>query len=199
MKPEKSADKVDIEQHDDHVKGEPGSSDVYASNKRVQIAKLCGREIMFADSEPQEWDWKKKLDEDTHKVIGKLYCIVGKTETGKSFWIRNFLYEARNLFSLVVVMSHTKFNGFYQQFLPNFLIIDHFSPEICEALMELQKSRWGERGHNNNICLILDDVASEKLQHQYFAQRIAMEGRHYGITTLVSNLTLVKLIFTLIL
>lgn len=189
VKPESKPkdDKVEINTPGDDGQAVDGEGDVYANNKRVQIAKLCGRELMYATTDPQEWSWKEKLDdpETLHTVIGKLYAIVGKTETGKSYWIRNFLYEARNLFSLVVVMSHTKFNGFYQQFLPNFLIIDHFSPEVCEMLMNLQKARSGERGQNHNICLVLDDVASEKLQHQYFAQRIAMEGRHYKITTLV--------------
>lgn len=180
---------IDIETHDT-AEHDAKHAEVYGHNERVKVAELCGRELMYADSPKNPWDWNDVLNdpERLHDVIGKMWLIIGKTETGKSYWIREFCYHTRNIFTLVIVMSHTKFNGFYQQFLPNGLIVGRFDPEVCQALLNLQKSRWGRRGHNDYILLVLDDIASENLQHQNLAQQIAMEGRHYGISTLFSKL-----------
>lgn len=180
--------KVPVKEEEGEANTKTGEEDVYRTNKRVQLAKLCGRELMFASTKPQPWDWEDRLkDETLHEMVGKMYLFVGKTETGKSYWIRDMLSHMRKLFGMVIVMSHTKFNGFYQQFIPNAVIINKFDPNVAKSIMRIQQARWGERGINANVLLILDDVASDNLQHQNIAQQIAMEGRHYGITTLFTT------------
>lgn len=160
-----------------------------APTMRARVAALSGRELMTAKSQPQPWDWVKILSDPEmfHSIIGKLILLIGKTETGKSYWIRDFLHRARFIFPYGLIISHTKHNGFYQQFFPNHLIIPRFDARIVRRIIDLQKSRWGDRGRNCNFILIMDDIASEKLQHIQVLHEIAMEGRHYGITSIFTT------------
>lgn len=164
-------------------------SEAYKNNARVRVAQLAGRELLFADSVPDDWNWDDKLadEEYFHHILGKLWLIVGKTETGKSFFIRDMMYRMRRLFPFGLIISHTKHNAFYQQFFPNHLILNRFDAETVRAVIDAQKARHGDPGRNTNFILLMDDIASEKLQHIQVLQELAMEGRHYGITTIFTT------------
>lgn len=183
--PEK--DNVDVKVH---TGGETAArADIYKNNARVRVAQMAGRELMFADSKLDEWVWEEKLgDEEFFKnIIGKLWLIVGKTETGKSFFIREMMYRMRKLFPFGIIISHTKHNAFYQQFFPNHLIINRFNAQVVRDIINAQMARHGDPGRNTHFLLLMDDIASEKLQHIQILQELAMEGRHYGITTIFTT------------
>lgn len=78
-----------------------------------QIAAICGRELLCADHDPPEWKFLEVMQdhEKMHKFLGKLVLSVGKTETGKSYLTRTWLYHLRNLVPFCFCFTNTKVSG----------------------------------------------------------------------------------------
>ncbi len=134
---------------------EAGDDDWREGMRNFKVAQLCGMELMYADTKPQEWDFEAKMKEMDkegqsfiYKMIDRMYFIFGKTGTGKTWYVRDFLYNFRGLFPYGWIFSHTKHNGFWQQYFPNHLIISEYNDAIVYEIMRIQKSRIGVPGIN---------------------------------------------------
>lgn len=151
---------------------------------RERAAALIGRPLMAANSVPRQFE----MDNMETNGIRQFIVLSGKRRTGKSWWIRDYLYTYRHVFSYGYIFAHTKFNAFYQKFFPNHLIISEFSPEIMYEIFEIQKNRVTKRGESTEIFIVFDDIISDSsMRYQDMVTRLATEGRHYNITVLFST------------
>lgn len=126
-------------------------------------------------------------EERKYQVIGQMWLLVGQTQTGKSWFVRDMLYRMRHVFPFGWIFTHTKHNNFWRQYFPNHLIFPRYDDDVVRAIMRLQRGRKGHQGMNRNVFILLDDVASEALRYQNTLRELAMEGRHYNITTIMTT------------
>jgi hypothetical protein len=155
------------------------------NQRNVRTAELSGRELMFAETQVREWNWEEMMEKDLYELIDHLYLLIGKTRTGKTWWTRDFLYHMKDLFPYGWIFSHTKHNGFWQQYFPNHLIITEYDDALVQAIINMQQARIHIKGINPHIFLLFDDMASDfSIRYQSTFQRLAMEGRHSKITTI---------------
>lgn len=126
-------------------------------------------------------------------------CIFfGKRRTGKSFMTRHLLYAKRDRFPFGVVFTKTKFNGFWQQYVPERFVHVGYKPQVLEKILNRQrpiaeKIKQGvlkevvkprNKGEiNPYFFVIFDDVISdgEVLRRDPLLQTLFTEGRHLKI------------------
>ena len=133
------------------------------------------------------------------KSCTKLFnaILVGKRNTGKSTVIQDILYYSmKNKIPRACVFSGTEeANGFFKQFIPGTFIFDGSNVEsqltsILDTQKDLtMKKQMGKISNDTDIriTIILDDLgyARSTLKKEIIRQ-IFMNGRHYGISMIVS-------------
>jgi len=87
----------------------------------------------------------------------------------------------------------TQFNGFWQQWFPSYLVVEHFRPDLINALFEAQKARTLQPGVNSRMLFIFDDMASNTaMRYSEELTKIAYNGRHYNTDVLYLTQDVVK-------
>ncbi len=120
--------------------------------------------------------------------------FIGKRRTGKSTFLRWVLSFIKQHFPLVVVMTKTPFNGFWQEHVPDDFVHQGVNPVLIEKLMERQKDfvereRAFEQGlssepvPNYKAVLVLDDCAADRraMRHEQLLDELFMNGRHFKL------------------
>lgn len=110
--------------------------------------------------------------------------LFGAPASGKSFLIRDLVYHFRSTANLIVVLTCSKFNSFFQSFIPAQYVHDGFNIEVVEKLLvvakELKKLESG-----NRILLVLDDLQNSLWTHPTMLMLINVH-RHYNIDVIIS-------------
>jgi hypothetical protein len=113
------------------------------------------------------------------------FFIIGKTNTGKSYLLRDLLYNIKHKYANGVVCSHSeKLNQFYSKFIPSSKIYPDHNSKLLESILHTQERLIKKYPDSNtNMFLIYDDLTSEskiwgKDKH---IQEIYMVGRHYNL------------------
>jgi len=129
-------------------------------------------------------------------LFGLDFTIVlyGKRRTGKSHFIRWICFQFRPYFPFVIVFTKTKQNGMFQTMFPDSLILEEFDDNFINKLLDTQKQRKKDAMSktpvpNYRMMIIFDDVLSSQsmqLRYSNCMNRMFFEGRHYGITVLVT-------------
>lgn len=124
----------------------------------------------------QPWD-PNDLPDD--KCISMIW--VGKRRTGKSFGERCYLWERRKDINEVYVFTKTKHNGWYQKFLPNEFIYDHWDHMVCRKVIN-RGIALKEHGIDPRIVVLGDDLISDKtVRHADEIDELFTAGRHAGV------------------
>ena len=113
---------------------------------------------------------------------------IAKRRSGKSFLIRDILYQLRKRFCGGIVMSGTEeANGFYESMgVPPAYIFHDFDEPALERLVETQK-RLTKTGKAQPVFVVLDDVAySKTIFNRKVIRELALNGRHYRITLILA-------------
>src|SRR6476620_6401384 len=112
--------------------------------------------------------------------------IIGKRGSGKSFLIRDILYNKRDL-PIGLVMSHTDhLVHFYDKFIPNMLIYKSFDSDRVTKLFSRQQKAIDENWKDPYAFLLLDDVLSDKAwKADTTIQEVFFNGRHYKLLFLL--------------
>lgn len=129
-------------------------------------------------------------------VIGSDATVVvfGKRRTGKSWIIRDLLYRKRNVFNHGLVISKTKFNGFWQNYFPSNVVHGNYDPAIIENFMKIQlkimeqNEKNPQQKINPNAVIVLDDVIADK--HVRYCDTLAAlfyNGRHFNISLYLAS------------
>jgi hypothetical protein len=158
-----------------------------ALTENEQVALACGREILHANTEFVDWDI------GDYKKDARLMVVLGKRNTGKTVFTVNYCYHNRALYPYVFVITKTKFNGFWQQFVPEACVVESFDPMMLAQIFEAQKVRTKIRGVNSRVLVIFDDMAADTaLRYSQELQFIAYNGRHYNMDCIFITQDVVK-------
>ena len=139
----------------------------------------------------------ERMEIDSRK--SPMIVIIGKKDTGKSFLVRDILYNAQRCFPVGTVISGTEVaNEFFQHMVPSRFIHDKYTPEIVmstikrqlQAKMARNADKTAHGGHSSmdpRAFLILDDCLYDASWIQQESTRyVFMNGRHVDLTTIIT-------------
>ena len=140
---------------------------------------------------------KERCEIDSRK--SPMIVIIGKKDTGKSFLVRDILFNTQNCFPVGTVISGTEVaNRFFQDMVPSRFIHDKYSPEIVMSTikrqMQMKMARNADKdrngGHSNmdpRAFLILDDCLYDNSWiGQESTRYMFMNGRHIDVMTMIT-------------
>jgi len=139
-----------------------------------------------------------RCDIDSRK--SPMIVIIGKKDTGKSFLVRDLLFQTQRHFPVGTVISATEVaNEFFQHMVPSKFIHDKYKPEIVQNVIKRQatiKSKRNQdkasRGNSSNIdpraFLILDDCLYDAKAwiNEESTRFVFMNGRHIDLMTIIT-------------
>ena len=118
------------------------------------------------------------------------YLLVGKTNTGKTTFLKALLTNLGRQFDLIVGFSKTKFKGSINYCPPQFQF-DDWNEDKIEKLMN-----WMQHlvKYNIKVAIILDDMIGDiKVHNNRVFDKLATRCRHYNITLFIVSQYLLKL------
>lgn len=140
---------------------------------------------------------KERCDIDSRK--SPMIVIIGKKDTGKSFLVRDILFNTQSCFPVGTVISGTEVaNEFFQHMVPSKFIHDKYSPDIVMNVIKRQMqikqkrnqdktSRGGSSSIDPRAFLILDDCLYDATWIREESTRyVFMNGRHVDLATMIT-------------
>lgn len=128
-----------------------------------------------------------------------MIVVIGKKDTGKSFLVKDILFNTQNAFPVGTVISGTEVaNEFFQHMVPSKLIHDKYKPDIVMNVIKRQLAIKTKRnqdkaagGGNSNVdpraFLILDDCLYDSSWIREESTRyVFMNGRHIDLMTIIT-------------
>jgi hypothetical protein len=140
---------------------------------------------------------RERCEMDSRK--SPMIVVIGKKDTGKSFLVRDILYNVKDEFPIGTVISATEVaNEFFQHMVPSKLIHDKYKPDIVNNVIKRQlaiktarNAEKSRNGGNSNIdpraFLILDDCLYDGSWIREDSTRyMFMNGRHVDVMTIIT-------------
>lgn len=140
---------------------------------------------------------KDRTEIDSRK--SPMIIVIGKKDTGKSFLIRDILFNTQSCFPVGTVISGTEVaNEFFQNMIPSKFIHDKYAPQIVmnviKRQMNIKQTRNKDKatkGGQSNIdpraFLILDDCLYDASWIKEESTRyVFMNGRHIDMMTMIT-------------
>jgi len=121
---------------------------------------------------------------------GAICCFIGKRKSGKSFCIRDLLYNKKDIPNCKVVSGSEEANPFFEDFMPNTFFSTDFEESEIKTVIDRQRSllklmkkdpaRYGNV--DPRMLVIFDDCLHDNSwQKAKPVKNIFMNGRHYKI------------------
>ena len=140
----------------------------------------------------------ERCDIDSRK--SPMMVIIGKKDTGKSFLVRDVLFQTQRHFPVGTVISATEVaNEFFQNMVPSKFIHDKYRPEIVQNVIKRQatikqkrnddkKNRGGSSNIDPRAFLILDDCLYDAKSwiNEESTRFVFMNGRHIDLMTIIT-------------
>ena len=128
-----------------------------------------------------------------------MIVVIGKKDTGKSFLVRDILFNTQHEFPIGTVISGTEVaNEFFQHMVPSKLIHDKYQPSIVMNVIKRQlgvktsrnedkKRNGGSSSVDPRAFLILDDCLYDASWIKEESTRyVFMNGRHIDLMTIIT-------------
>lgn len=128
-----------------------------------------------------------------------MIVVIGKKDTGKSFLVRDILFNTQHEFPIGTVISGTEVaNEFFQHMVPSKLIHDKYNPSIVMNVIKRQlgvktsrnddkKRNGGNSSIDPRAFLILDDCLYDASWIKEESTRyVFMNGRHIDLMTIIT-------------
>jgi hypothetical protein len=129
-----------------------------------------------------------------------MMVVIGKKDTGKSFLVRDILFQTQQYFPVGTVISATEIaNEFFQNMVPSKLIHDKYKPEIVQNVIRRQagikqrrnddkKAKGGSSNIDPRAFLILDDCLYDAKSwiNEESTRFVFMNGRHIDLMTIIT-------------
>lgn len=114
----------------------------------------------------------------------RVIMIIGKRGTGKSFLLRDLLYNMRDMFDFGAGMSPTvESANSMEEIMPRSSVYQEFNQNAVCRMISYQKKKAMEKKELKHVFLILDDCMYDRSVLRSTAIRdLFMNGRHYHIT-----------------
>lgn len=133
-------------------------------------------------------------------------CLFGKRRTGKTFTLRWWMYNCFRDVPFGVVFTNTRINGFWQTYVPGWLVFQGLDMSKMDALIQRQKkliAKWKEThaaeckkdpdayksAPELAAFCVLDDVIADRVAMQWNKDinTFFVEGRHLCITVFITS------------
>jgi DNA helicase HerA-like ATPase len=114
--------------------------------------------------------------------------IAGKSGSGKSHFLR-FLMKEINIhhpFDYGIVMSNTCFEKESFDYIPKKYIFEEFNEAVIKNMIKIRKNNLS-KGVQKYVFLILDDCIAEKEAENPIMKKLAIMGRHFNISTILTT------------
>tara|TARA_Y100000389_G_scaffold202464_1_gene247834 strand:- start:2672 stop:3586 length:915 start_codon:yes stop_codon:yes gene_type:complete len=128
-----------------------------------------------------------RLHESNHFVANRIFCVIGKRNTGKSVVIRNIVYHLSEQIDFAVLVSPTESTRQeFGAFMPQTWIHSNYDADVIQRMIDVQK-RATLMGKARRVLLVLDDLLYDnRLFKNEAIKQIYLNGRHLNITLIVS-------------
>lgn len=140
---------------------------------------------------------RERCEIDSRK--SPMIVVIGKKDTGKSFLVKDILYNCESCFPVGTVISGTEVaNEFFQHMVPSKLIHDKYKPEIVMNTIKRQlavkthrneekRKSGGDSNADPRAFLILDDCLYDATWIREESTRyVFMNGRHIDLMTIIT-------------
>lgn len=141
---------------------------------------------------------KDRCEMDSRK--SPMIVVIGKKDTGKSFLVRDLLFNVQSCFPVGTVISATEgVNEFFQTIVPSKFIHDAYTPGLVTNVIKRQmnikakrnedkKSKGGNSNVDSRAFLIMDDClyAAKTWINEESTRFIFMNGRHIDLMTIIT-------------
>ena len=128
---------------------------------------------------------------------GPVVVLIGRRDTGKSFLVRDLLYNHQDIPIGTVISGTEAGNGFFAAHVPKLFIHDEYNTAIIENILKRQKTvlkqvnREMEAYKRSNIdpraFVILDDcLYDSKWTKDKMMRLLFMNGRHWKIMLIIT-------------
>ena len=133
----------------------------------------------------------RPLDIERDILDDSTIVLIGRRRSGKTFMTRWILYHLVRRFPLVIVITGTKMNNFWADYVhPQFIHNVEFMNDVIRKVLERQQLIVGhpDLGIDPRICIILDDILKEKhkVRGSTMLGTLFTDGRHYKVCTFVT-------------
>jgi len=125
--------------------------------------------------------------------------LIAKRGSGKSWVIRDLMYQLNSIPCGAVISPTDRVNSFYKRFFPDIYIHYEIKPEIMEKILVRQKKMTKKQEDkkkkglkiDRSAILVMDDCLSQKgkWEKDPSIKEILMNGRHYGLTYILTMQT----------
>lgn len=117
--------------------------------------------------------------------------IIGRRRSGKTWVMRWMLYHLRHRFKFGIVITGTKLNNFWSQYVPEEFIFDIENIQECMDMVFARQTMLLQRPDlkiDPRMFLILDDVMGDKYKIRFSIalSKCFTNGRHYAISTFIT-------------
>lgn len=144
-----------------------------------------------------EFDLDTIIYNENKEFLNPRIALIGKSGSGKSWIIRNIMYNMKDIPTGTVIAPTDKMNKFYNSFICPSFIHHHYREDIVPKILTRQKKilqKNEERVHSGKhpvdprTFLIMDDcMSSKKLWlNDPSILTIFNEGRHYQLTFILA-------------
>jgi hypothetical protein len=113
--------------------------------------------------------------------------IYGKRKTGKSVFIKWFLQAFKHIVPWFWTFTKTKFNSFWESFMPSKFIIGEFSADVLQQIMDRQQEAIDDalsvppnEAINPVAGINWDDYMGNEIRFNQKLSEFYFTGRHYG-------------------
>lgn len=155
--------------------------------KEIEVQKTLQKLQIGPDHRLKEFDITEfKLD--------NICVCFGKRRTGKTWIVRYVLFLLQTNFYHGLVITNTKFNGFWQNYFPKQVVHGKYSDGLVRKFMAVQKKlkRYAEEHPEKKInywaVIVLDDIVADKhIRYSETLHELFYNGRHYGIFVIITS------------
>lgn len=139
----------------------------------------------------------KQISFNPNENKGPVVILIGRRDTGKSFLVRDLLYNHQDIPIGTVISGTEAGNGFFGDHVPKLFIHDEYNTAIIENILKRQKlvlkqvkkekEAYGRSNIDPRAFVILDDClydnswAKDKVMRLLF-----MNGRHWKIMLIIT-------------
>lgn len=174
-------------------------SDIYKKNdydveKRIRTDEREKTINIFSNKTDFHYDPKlgfpEELEEFDPTTLPHDFFVIleGRRRIGKTFFAKWLLSFYQDVFDMVIVLTKTDMNNFWQPIVGPSFVHHGWKPELVEQIIERNRIRvdkLGKEDPGNKVLIVLDDIISENIHDDKVISQLAVEGRHYDIAVLI--------------
>ena len=192
-----TAEKPKEKQMDDEKGAGAGPGAGFSTIKKGKAIGKQGQMPFLMQDTYSEVDIPQLKPWDVSNIkLDSTIIAIGKRRTGKSWCLRNIMFEMKNKIPAGIVISQTdELNKFWRQYIPKQHIYPKYDPEILDFVFQRQKAILNNTAKTKAeiekeapFFVLLDDVISDsRLKYDENLMELFVAGRHYKLFVMITT------------